>query len=58
MENWQPYIPGVLHWKDVARQIGHKPTLYVMSKRDGRKWLYRDCTADELSEIEKGAGCR
>jgi hypothetical protein len=51
-EGWEPYIPGLLRRREVIRQIGHKPTLYVMRKRDGWKWRYRACTPGELSYIE------
>jgi hypothetical protein len=55
-QGWEPYIPGLLRRRDVIRQIGHKPTLYVMRKRDGWKWRYRACTPAELSEIETRDG--
>jgi len=55
-EGWTPCIPWFFQMKEVERQTGHRPTIYVMRKRDSRKWLYRACTAAELSEIEKDAG--
>lgn len=51
-EGWHPYIPGIFSRKEVVRQLGHKPTLYVMRKREGGKWIYRPCTPQESSEIE------
>lgn len=51
-EGWHPYIPGIFSRREVIRQLGHKPTLYVMRKREGGKWFYRSCTAQESSDIE------
>ena len=51
-EGWEPYIPGIFSWREVVRQLGHKPTLYVMRRRDGWKWHYRACTPQESSAIE------
>lgn len=52
MDLWKPYIPGFLRWNEVVLQLGHRPTLYVMRKREAGKWLYRSATPEELSEIE------
>jgi hypothetical protein len=49
---WEPYIPWFFQKREVIRQLGHKPTLYVMRKHDGSRWLYRACTPSELSKIE------
>jgi len=51
-EGWEPYIPWLLTRREVIRQLGYEPTLYVMRKRDGRNWLYRACTHSEISAIE------
>lgn len=56
-EGWEPYIPAPWRRKEVIRQLGHKPTVYVMRKRIGwSKYLYRTCTPEEFSEIEKKDG--
>lgn len=52
-DGWEPYIPSIFKRREVIRQIGHMPTLYVMRKREGGKSFYRVCTAAELSSIEK-----
>ncbi len=49
---WEPYIPSLFARREVTRQIGHTPTLYVMRKIEGGKKFYRACTARELSAIE------
>jgi hypothetical protein len=51
-EGWEPYIPSIFKIREVARQIGYRPTLYVMRLFDGHRWLYRACSASELSVIE------
>lgn len=51
-EGWQPYVPGIFRMREVARQIGHRPTLYVMRLYDGKRWVYRACSASELSVIK------
>jgi len=51
-EGWEPYIPSIFRVREVARQIGYRPTLYVMRLYDGHRWLYRACSASELSVIE------
>lgn len=49
---WTPYIPNLFTRREVWRQLGHKPTLYVMRKRDGWESFYRACTPEEMSDIE------
>lgn len=51
-EGWNPYIPNMFSIREVTRQLGHHPTLYVMRKKDGFRRLYRACTPQELSAIE------
>jgi len=50
-EGWQPYIPGVFRAREVSRQIGHKPPLYVMRSHNGEQWVYRECSESELYVI-------
>jgi hypothetical protein len=50
---WHSYIPSIFSYRNVVRQIGKEPTLYVMRKKVGRfRSEYRECTPAELSEIE------
>jgi hypothetical protein len=51
-DGWKPYIPNLFTRRAVWRQLSHRPTLYVMRKRDGWKSFYRACTAEELAHIE------
>lgn len=51
-QGWEPYAPSIFRIREVTRQLGYRPTLYVMRKLDGRRWLYRRCAPEELSAIE------
>ena len=52
MNEWKPYSPGMFRWREVVRQLGYKPTVYVMRKREGGRWIYRGPTPQELGDVE------